>query len=466
MGVVAVILAAGSGSRMKSTLPKVLHPVCGLPMIEHVCRATEEAGADRLIIVISPGNGEAIRAELGAQGRSNVEFVIQDNPKGTGHAVLCAHEAVGDADKVLVLAGDTPLLTAETLRSLVDLQQTTGAAASLAAFRAPLPNAYGRVVRDGAGVSAIVEASDLGDDPTLNAVDEFNAAVYCFEAVFLWPLLGQLTPKGSKNELYLTDVIGLLRQGGHQVVAPEPFEEEEFLGVNDRWALAEAARYMRTRILRKLAEGGVTIIDPASTFVGADVTCGQDVTIEPNCTLEGKTTIGAGSSIGPNTWVKDAQIGRNVRLFMSHVDQAEIHDNVRCGPFANLRPKAVLKAGVKVGNFVEVKNSVLEEGVSASHLTYIGDAVVGANSNIGAGTITCNYDGFDKHRTEIGSGSFIGSNSTLVAPLKIADGSFVAAGSVITKDVPEGALALGRAKQETKEGWVARWKASKSRGSS
>ena len=446
MGVVAVILAAGSGSRMKSTLPKVLHPVCGLPMIEHVCRATEEAGADRLIIVISPGNGEAIRAELGAQGRTNVEFVIQDNPRGTGHAVLCAQEAVGDAEKVLVLAGDTPLLTAETLRSLVELQRTSGAAASLAAFRAPLPNAYGRVVRDGAGVSAIVEASDLGDDPTLNAVDEFNAAVYCFESEFLWPLLGQLTPKGSKNELYLTDVIGLLRQGGHQVVAPKPFEEEEFLGVNDRWALAEAARYMRTRILRKLAEGGVTIIDPASTFVGADVTCGQDVTIEPNCTLEGKTTIGAGSSIGPNTWVKDAQIGRNVRLFMSHVDQAEIHDNVRCGPF--------------------VKNSVLEEGVSASHLTYIGDAVVGANSNIGAGTITCNYDGFDKHRTEIGSGSFIGSNSTLVAPLKIADGSFVAAGSVITRDVPEGALALGRAKQETKEGWVARWKASKSRGSS
>lgn len=437
---------------MKSELPKCLHEVCGLPMVEHVVRAMKRAGVQRPTVVVGHG-AELVKAALG----DGCDYAMQTEQLGTGHAVMAASDLLGSHDgPILVCAGDTPLLSAETLAGIVEAQRSSAAAAVLATFTLEDPFGYGRIVRNEGRVVGIVEERDCSDVEA--AIDEVNAAVYCFDGPILFRELPKLQSDNAQGEYYLTDVVGALVGDGQFVDSVVFDDESEFIGVNDRWQLAEASWLMRLTILGDIAVSGVTIVDPASTHIGADVEVGPDTTILPGCVIEGRTTIGAGSQIGPNCWIKDSKIGERCRVFMSHMERATMEPGSRCGPFSNLRPDARLGPEVKIGNFVEIKNSDLGEKVSVSHLTYIGDSSVGAGANIGAGTITCNYDGYTKSRTEIGKGAFVGSNSTLVAPVKIGDGAFVAAGSVVTKNVPDDALAVGRTRQENKEEWAKQWR--------
>jgi bifunctional UDP-N-acetylglucosamine pyrophosphorylase/glucosamine-1-phosphate N-acetyltransferase len=421
-------------------------------MVEHVVRAMRRAGVERPVVVVGHG-AEQVKAALG----DGCDYVLQSEQLGTGHAVMAAAPFLGGREgPLLVAAGDTPLLSAETLAGLVEAQRISGAAASMATFMLEDPYGYGRVVRQDGRVSRIVEEKDCSDDEA--SIDEVNAAVYCFDGAALFSELPKLGKGNAQGEYYLTDVIGRFHDAGLGVDGVVFDDDTEFVGVNDRWQLSEATYLMRLSILGTLAVSGVTIVDPNSTHIGIDVEVGVDTTILPGCVIEGRTKIGSRSQVGPDCWIKDSEIGDGCRVFMSHMDGAKLGSGSRCGPFSNLRPGARLDSEVKIGNFVEVKNSELGQKVSVSHLTYIGDASVGADTNIGAGTITCNYDGFTKSRTEIGNGVFVGSNSTLVAPVRLGDGSFVAAGSVVTKDVPEDALAVGRSRQENKEAWAKQWR--------
>lgn len=452
-----LILAAGKGTRMKSEIPKALHPVAGMPMVELVSRAVRGAGIPRPTVVVGHG-GDAVIEGLG----DGYDFVWQREQRGTGHAVMMAAEAIRHHHgPLLVTPGDTPLLSSETLARLIEAYHAESAQVSMATFVTVEPGGYGRIVRDAEGqVAQIVEDRDA--TPQQKALLEVNPAVYCFDCQLLLEVIQGLDSNNAQGEVYLTDAIAAIHSRGGKIVAETFDDPDEFMGVNDRWQLAEASRILRLRILRKHAMNGVTIVDPSSSYITMDVEIEPDALIEPMTVIEGNTRIAAGARIGPNAWVKDSEIGQDCRVFMSHVDQATMADGSRCGPFSNLRPGTCLGEGVKIGNFVEVKNSEIGPGTAISHLTYIGDATVGSGANIGAGTITCNYDGFAKHRTKIGDGAFIGSNSTLVAPVEIGDNGFVAAGSVITKGVPEGALGVGRARQEVREGWVNSWKAKKS----
>lgn len=452
----AIVLAAGQGTRMKSDLPKVLHPVVGVPLVGWVLRSLGSAGISNVCVVVGHG-AEKVRETLG----DGVRFAVQSEQKGTAHAVMCAGDALAQADgSVLILAGDVPMLSAGTMSHLVAMREESGVDLALATFRLTDPTGYGRILRDDAGnVSGIVEQKDATDEQ--RAITEVNPAVYCFEAKKLRELLPRVGNDNAQGEYYLPDLVKLIVEDGGRIVGMESPNPDEFLGINNRWQLAEANEIMRRKILRRHGEAGVTLLDINSITIGPDVEIGQDSVIHPNTVIEGRTSIGAGSAIGPNSWIKDSVVGPRCRVFMSHLDQAKMAEGSRCGPFANLRPGADLQEEVKVGNFVEIKNAVIGSATSISHLTYIGDARVGSRSNIGAGTITCNYDGFDKFMTEIGDDCFVGSNSTLVAPVKIEDGSFIAAGSVVTRDVPSGAMAIGRGKQENKEQWYTAWRARK-----
>jgi bifunctional UDP-N-acetylglucosamine pyrophosphorylase / glucosamine-1-phosphate N-acetyltransferase len=449
----AIVLAAGQGSRMKSELPKVLHPICGVPLVGWVLRSLGEAGVDDICVVVGHG-AEKVKDCVG----DSVEYAVQSEQLGTAHAVMCAGDVLAKATgSVLILAGDVPMLSAETMRALVELRESESADLALATFRMNDPTGYGRIVRDGSGsVVGIVEQKDASDEERM--ITEVNPAVYCFEAAKLRELLPKVRNENAQGEYYLPDLVKLIVEEGGSILGMESSNPDEFLGINDRWQLAEANDIMRRKILRKHGEAGVSLLDINSITIGPDVAIGQDAVIHPNTVLEGRTKIGAGSAIGPNSWIKDSEIGDRCRVFMSHLDQAKMGEGSRCGPFANLRPLADLREEVKVGNFVEIKNAVIGSGTSISHLTYIGDAKVGEKTNIGAGVITCNYDGFNKFYTEIGGDCFVGSNSTLIAPVKIEDGSFVAAGSVITRDVPTGAMAVGRGRQENKEQWYTAWR--------
>lgn len=453
--IAAIILAAGKGTRMKSALPKVLHPVCGLPMVAHVARAVRAAGAESPVVVVHPDALASIRAALGDRGFAYAE---QADQLGTGHAALMARpHLAAHRGPLFVLPGDTPLLTGDALRSMLRVHEACGAQATVATFRARGPHMYGRVVRDAAGKPvAIVEHKDATDEQ--RRIDEVNSAVYVFDAETLWRLLPAVGASNASGEYYLTDVIAAIsREGGS--VAAECFDDDAlFEGCNDRWELAMAARKMQTRIQRLHALAGVTIVDPASTWIGAEVEIDADVLVHPFTILDGDTRLGEGTQVGPHATIKDSTIGRGCTVVHSHLTGATMQDGSRCGPFAQLRPKAVIGRNARIGNFVEVKNAVFGEEAKANHLAYVGDASVGDHANIGAGTITCNYDGFGKYRTEIGAGAFIGSNSTLVAPLQIGEGAIVAGGSTITQDVPAGALALGRARQEVKEEWAIQWR--------
>ncbi len=453
MTVAGIILAAGKGTRMKSDLPKGLHRVCGVPMVALVGRALQAAGVQRRVVVVGHG-GDLMMETLGEA----YEYAWQLEQKGTGHAALMTTECFANdmPDAIIVAPGDTPLLSAGVFQKLIGHHHATGAQCTLASAILDDASGYGRVVRDAHGPCRIVEHKDATDEE--RQIGEVNAAIYIFDARLLYELLPTLNSNNSQGEYYLTDVISAMRARAAKVEAVV-FEDRDILrGVNDRWQLAEASKALRLKILKQHAVAGVTIIDPDTTYIEPDVEIGEDSMIEPGTILEGNTRIGRKCHIGPNTKIQDSSIGDGCVVLMSHLNEATMLDGARCGPYSNLRPGAILGEAAKIGNFVEVKNATLGAKVAVSHLSYIGDGRVGANTNIGAGTIFCNYDGFIKNLTEIGEDVFVGSNSTLVAPLKIGDGAMIAAGSVITQDVAGDSLAFGRARQEEKNGWVAQWR--------
>ncbi|MBS1718667.1 MAG: bifunctional UDP-N-acetylglucosamine diphosphorylase/glucosamine-1-phosphate N-acetyltransferase GlmU [Armatimonadetes bacterium] len=454
--VAAIVLAAGQGTRMKSALPKCLHEVCGMPIVGHILLALRGAEVVRPVVVVGKGGEEMIEA-LSDRGFA-LEFVWQREQLGTGHAALMAKEILSDHQgPVVIMAGDTPLVSAEALIELIKTHRESGAHCTVATVKMPDPEKYGRIIRSASGeFDAIIEYRDA--DAHQRNINEVNTGIYVVDGPTLFRILPTLKAENDQKEYYLTDIVSVLRKEGKPVATHVFTDADTFLGVNDRWQLAQAEKIMRLRIAKLHALNGVTIRDPDTTYIGVEVQIGQDATIEPGTTISGQTTIGSGSRVGPYTIVDRSTLGSRVTAFMSRISEAEIGDDVKIGPFANIRPLSKIGNGSKIGNFVEVKKSKLGPKVAVSHLSYIGDASIGADSNIGAGTITCNYDGFQKHLTTIGAGAFVGSNSTLVAPITIGDGAFVAAGSVITEDIPADALGIARGRQEVKEGWAQRWR--------
>jgi len=453
MALAAVILAAGKGTRMKSQRPKVVHEVCGRPMVEHVLRAVRGAGAQEIITVVGFG-GEQVAALVREQSR----VVFQREQLGTAHALLQAKEALAGFDgDILVVCGDTPLITPETLHLLVSVHKRECAAATVLTARLDDPTGYGRVIRDASGrVRRIVEQKDAGADEL--AVNEINTGMYCFAAQGLFETLAAVKPENAQGEYYLTDVIEACVRAGRPVAACPAPRVEEIRGINDRRQLAGAEKILRRRILDDLMLAGVTIVDPATTFVDAGVEVGPDTIIYPFTFIEGRSVIGGGCRIGPGTQLVDVKVGDGARIWNSIVCDSEIEAQCQIGPFAYIRPGCRLERGVKVGDFVELKKAVIGEGSKVPHLSYVGDAAVGRGVNIGAGTITCNYDGRKKWPTEIGDGAFIGSNTNLVAPVKVGAGAVTGAGSTITRDVPPGALGVARGHQRNIEKWAERKK--------
>ena len=416
----AVILAAGKGTRMKSSLYKVLHPVCGLPMVAHVVRAVEASGVNQIVTIVGHG-AEAVQAYLGDKS----SYALQAEQLGTGHAVLQAESALGHlAGSTLVICGDTPLLTAETLSALFDYHQAQG---------------EGQVLK-------IVEQKDATEQEAL--IREFNTGTYVFDNQLLFDCLKRVGNDNAQGEYYLPDVIALARQAGRTVAAYVMADETEAIGVNDRVALAEATQSMRRRINEYHMRQGVTMIDPASTYIEADVVIGPDTVLEANVSLKGQTRIGAQCQIGANTEIHDSQLADGVSVTQSVIESSTVATGATVGPFAHLRPNSHLGQDVHIGNFVEVKNSTLGAGVKSGHLTYIGDADLGRDINIGCGTIFVNYDGKKKHRSTVGDQAFIGCNANIVSPVKIGDQTFIAAGTTVTHDVPDQALAISRVKQD------------------
>ncbi|MGB9858857.1 MAG: bifunctional UDP-N-acetylglucosamine diphosphorylase/glucosamine-1-phosphate N-acetyltransferase GlmU [Moorellaceae bacterium] len=439
--VVAVILAAGEGKRMRSDVPKVLHRIAGKTLVEHVIAAVEAAGVEEIILVVGHG-GEQVQAELGP----GFKYAWQEKQLGTGHALAQAKALAQEADLLLVLCGDTPLLRPQTLAGLVAEHQKQRAAATLLVAEIEDPTGYGRVVRDREGrVQRIVEERDAGEG--VKAIKEVNAGAYCFDASRVWPALAEIKPENAQQEYYLTDVVHWFCRRGDLVQAVSCADPEEILGVNDRVQLARAGKVLHRRVNERLMLHGVTLVDPDVTYIDVGVEVGRDTVIFPFTFLEGSTSIGSGCTIGPCTKIKDSRIGDATVVTHAVLQESLVGSGCQVGPFAYLRPGTVLADRVKVGDFVEIKASRIGEGSKVPHLTYLGDAVVGKGVNIGAGTITCNYDGQKKWRTVIGDGAFIGSNTNLVAPVEVGEKALVGAGSTITENVPSGALALGRARQ-------------------
>ncbi len=435
--VTAVLLAAGQGTRMKSTLPKVLHPVCGRPMVWHALQAVAPVCTQKPVLVVGHG-AEAVQQTVGQEAR----FVLQAERLGTGHAVRQAEALLrGQVRYVIVTYADMPLLRPETIRRLLDVQRQNPGPMTLLTVQADDPRGFGRIVRRQDGtVAAIVEEADA--TPEQLQIRELNAGAYCFSAEWLWQALAQVkvSPKG---EYYLTDTVAIAAAQGLPVQAVTLEGREETIGVNTRVHLAEAEAAMRRRINRRHLLNGVTMIDPQRTYIDAGVEIGADTVLWPDTYLHGETVIGPGCEIGPNTIIRDSRIGADCSILASVLESAVLEDRVDMGPFARLRRGAHLAEGVHMGNFGEVKDSYLGPGVKMGHFSYIGNARIGANTNIGAGTITCNYDGERKHPTEIGENAFIGSDTMLVAPLKLGEGARTGAGAVVTKDVPPYSLAVG-----------------------
>lgn len=447
--ITSLILAAGKGTRMKSKLPKVLHRVGGKPMVERVLDTVKELGTERNVVIIGFGS-EAVHNYLG----DAAEFVVQQEQNGTGHAVKQAQPLLGDyKGTIILLCGDTPLVTAETLAALVKEHQETGAAATVLTASFDDPTGYGRIIRDAEGrVVRIVEQKDGKPDEL--AVHEINTGMYAFDSEKLWPCLADLSDDNAQGELYITDVVGILVAAGERVSAYMTEANEEALGVNSRAQLAEAERLLRERTNKRLMADGVTLIDPATTYVDSSVKVGRDTILHPGTVLEGNTVIGENCEIGPYTRLTNVTVGDDTVIHFTYAHDCAIANGADVGPYVHLRPNTEIGDKVHIGNFVEVKNSIVGEGTKFPHLSYIGDSDVGSGVNIGCGTITVNYDGKIKHRTKIGNGAFVGCNSNLVAPVSVGDFSYIGAGSTITKDVPSKALAVGRARQIVKENWV------------
>ncbi len=437
MSVIPVILAAGQGTRMKSALPKVLHPVCGRPMIFYALEAAAAVTDSKPVVIIGHG-AEQVRQRVGERAR----FALQHPPLGTAHAVLQAESLIREeAEYVLVTYADMPLLRPETLQALVERQKQNPGPLTLLTVISPQARGFGRILRDAQGsVQAIIEEAVA--TPEQLRIQELNVGAYCFRAGWLWEALRRI-PLSTKGEYFLTDTVGLAVRDGLQVETVLLEDREETIGINTRLHLAEAERAMRRRINTHHMLNGVTLIDPETTYIEPDVTIGRDTVIWPNTFLQGQTSIGEACEIGPNTWVRDTQIGARCHVRMSVLEGAVVEDEVEIGPFARLRKGAHLAQGVHMGNFGEVKDSYLGPGVKMGHFSYIGNATIGANTNIGAGTITCNYDGEKKHPTWVGKEVFIGSDTMLVAPVRVGDRARTGAGSVVTKDVPEDTLVVG-----------------------
>ena len=451
-----VVLAAGEGTRMRSATPKVLHGMAGRSLVGHALAACAPLGADTTLVVVGAGR-DAVTAHL-ADIAPAVVPVVQAEQRGTGHAARVALDAVpGVEGTVLVLPGDAPLLGTETLARLVDAHRATGAVATLLTTLLPDPTGYGRVLRAADGtVSRIVEHRDA--TPAEREVTEINTSVYALEAGALRDALSRLSAANAQGEEYLTDVVGMYVDKGLPVAAVLA-PAAETAGVNDRAQLAAAARAYNDRVLADWMRAGVTVVDPATTWVDADVELAPDVTLLPGVQLHGRTTVATGAVVGPDSTLSDTEVGPGATVVRSHCLGAVVGAGASVGPFAYLRPGAVLGERAKVGTYVEVKSSELGPGAKVPHLSYVGNATVGAGSNLGAGTIVANYDGVAKHRTTIGEHVRIGSDTVLVAPVTVGDGAYVAAGSVITQEVPAGALGVGRAHQRTVPGWVARRRA-------
>jgi bifunctional UDP-N-acetylglucosamine pyrophosphorylase/glucosamine-1-phosphate N-acetyltransferase len=450
-----VILAAGESTRMRSRRPKALHLLGGRRLIDYPVRVARALGA-RVVLVVGRG-ADDVRAAVGEA--PDLAYVEQKERLGTGHALLQARGACGDeADAVLVLPGDQPLMSEAMLRALVDHHRATGAAATLLTAEVGDPAGYGRVVREGGRPVAIVEHRDA--TAAQKAIREIGTSTYCFDPKRFWPALDRLTPQNEQGEYYLTDVVALLSKDGAPVEALAAPHPEECMGINDRKQLAEVAATLRRQTLERLMGAGVTILDPSATYVDDSVSVGADTVIYPGVVLEGATTIGTECVVGLGSQVSGSRIGDRVTLRPYCVlSDAVVEDEAQLGPFCHLRPLSHVGARARIGNFVEVKKSRIGRGTKASHLAYIGDATIGAGVNIGAGVILVNYDGAAKHETKIGDRAFVGSNCSVVAPITIGEDAFIAAGSVVTKDVPPGALAVERSQQVMKEGWTARKRA-------
>jgi bifunctional UDP-N-acetylglucosamine pyrophosphorylase/glucosamine-1-phosphate N-acetyltransferase len=438
MKVTAVLLAAGQGTRMKSDLPKVLHSLCGKPMLWHVLEALRPATTEKPVVVVGHGAQE-VEKYLG----DSAECVLQEPQLGTGHAAMQAEAALkGKADYVIVTYADMPLLRGETFQRLVETQQANPGPFSLLTVIADDPRGFGRIVRNAAGtVDAIVE--EYVATPEQRAIKELNVGAYCFKAEWLWDALHRIEKNPKKGEYYLTDIVEIAVRDNLPVQAVVHDDFIEAIGINSRVHLSEAEAALRMRINREHMLNGVSMMDPASTYIEVGVKIGKDTTILPNTYIHGNTVIGERNVIGPNTIIRNTTIGDGCKILASVLEGAVLEDDVDMGPFARLRKGAHLKSHVHMGNFGEVKDSTLHEGVKMGHFSYIGNADIGANTNIGAGTITCNFDGEKKHPTVIGEDAFIGSDTMLVAPLKLGDGARTGAGAVVTKNVPEDTLVVG-----------------------
>jgi bifunctional UDP-N-acetylglucosamine pyrophosphorylase / glucosamine-1-phosphate N-acetyltransferase len=458
MTTAAVVLAAGKGTRFRSELAKVLHPVAGRTMLRWVLEALRPLALDRVVVVVGH-QAEAVAAEAEAAGLSGLTTVLQAEQNGTGHAVRMAFDAgaLEGVDTVLVLPGDVPLLDATALQPA--LEEHAQSAATIVSFELDDPSGYGRIVRDADGaVARIVEHRDAA--PEELAVTEVNSSIYAFAVPALRAALDGLTTDNEQGEEYLTDVIAPLTSHGVRAVVVDP---ELVSGVNDRAQLAEAGLVLRRRILDRHMRDGVTVVDPVTTYVGGDVEIGVDAVLLPGTHLEGATRVGGGATIGPDTRLVDTLVEDGATVTYSVLLGASIGPDATVGPFSYLRPGTRLERAAKAGAFVEVKKSTIGEGSKVPHLSYIGDTEIGRDANVGAATVTVNYDGFDKHRTVIGDGARVGSDTMLVAPVTIGNGAYTGAGSVITKDVPDGALALERTEQHTIEGYAERRRARKQR---
>ncbi len=449
---VVVILAAGQGTRMRSAVQKLLHPLCGRPIIEWSVAAARDAGAAKIVVVDGPDR------RLAAALDGTVSMAVQERPLGTADAVRSAIDQIAGGDTVIVVNGDAPLVTSESLRALVQAHEGSGAAATIATMVLADPSGYGRVVRapDGS-VERVVETKAAGDATEAELrIREVNTGMFAFEGGALAGALQEVRADNAQGEHYLPDVLHIMRAHERTVGAYELTDPDEMLGINDRVQLAEVAAVAQRHIHERHMVAGVTIVNPGATVIDADVTIGQDTVIAPFTSLHGATVIGSGSTIGPNSTLIDATVGDGSKVLHSYVTGAVIGDKVSVGPFAYLRPGTVLREGSKAGTFVEIKNSDVGRGTKVPHLSYIGDADIGEETNLGASTITANYDGHRKHRTTIGSRVKTSVDTTLVAPVTVGDDAYTAAGSVITTDVPEGALGVARSRQTNIDGYAER----------
>jgi bifunctional UDP-N-acetylglucosamine pyrophosphorylase / glucosamine-1-phosphate N-acetyltransferase len=449
---VVVILAAGQGTRMRSAVQKLLHPLCGRPIIEWPVAAARAAGAEKIVVVDGPDR------KLAPVLNGQVSVAVQERPLGTGDAVRSAIDQIGGEDTVVVVNGDAPLITPESLRALVDSHRSSGAAATIATMVLDDPSGYGRVVRAPDGtVEKVVETKAPGDATELELrIREVNTGMFAFDGGALAEALAQVRADNAQGEHYLPDVLPILRAQERTVGAFELTDPEELLGINDRVQLADVAAVAQRQIHERLMVSGVTIVNPTATVIDAGVAIGEDTVVAPFTSLHGATTIGRGSTIGPNSTLIDAQVGDEAKVLHSYIVGATIGDKVSVGPFAYLRPGTVLREGSKAGTFVEIKNSDVGRGTKVPHLSYIGDADIGEETNLGASTITANYDGYRKHRTTIGSRVKTSVDTTVVAPVSIGDDAFTAAGSVITNDIPPGALGVARERQTNIDGYAER----------